>query len=77
MASQPTAPRQRQGGEPPDAVRHTPTKIWVAVALIILGFTMGAVSIPLHSVALLIAGIVIFVLSCGLAWAFGIMENVH
>lgn len=72
-----TAPRQRQGGESFDAVHKTPMRLWVMVALITLGFTIGAVAIPLQSLVLLIVGIAMFVVSCAVAWALGIMENVH
>ena len=69
--------RSRVGGEPAAAVVHTPKKIWVAVVVIILGFTLAAVSIPMDSVSLRIVGIVVFLAGSLAAWAFGILDNVH
>ncbi len=76
MAGQ-SAQRSREGGESRAAVHQTPNKIWVCVAVIAIGFTIGAVAIPLHSTLLLVVGAVVFVLGCAAGWALGIMEDVH
>jgi hypothetical protein len=69
--------RNRVGGESAAAVVHTPKRIWAMVAVIILGFTLAAVSLPMDSVLLRVVGIAVFVVGCVGAWAFGIMSNVH
>ena len=66
-----------QAGETFTAVYHTPMKIWVCVATIVLGFTLGGVAFVAHSIPLAVVGGVLFVLGGIAALAFGIMENVH
>lgn len=78
MAQNPPADvRSREAGEHAEAIHHTPMRLWVIVLLIIFGFTLGAVAIPLHSYPLLIAGVAIFVISSFVGWLMGLMENVH
>lgn len=76
-ASAATDVRSRSGGEQRPTVVHTPPKIWVAVTFIILGFLLGGLAIPLHSLSLLVVGIAVLLVSSIVAWAFGIMNNVH
>ena len=69
--------RSREGGEPAGAVHHTPTKIWVMVALITVGFSLGTLAFPVRSVPLFVVGAVIFLAASAGAFFMGILENVH
>lgn len=62
---------RRQGGERGPASMPL---VWASIALIIVGFTLGAISIPAKSWTLFIAGMVIFVLSGLGSLAAGVMR---
>jgi hypothetical protein len=60
-----------------DPVYKTPGRLWVVVALFILGSVLAGVGVVARSYPLDAVGGVLILISVVLGWAFGIMKNVH
>jgi len=65
----------RQGGERGDHVRRTPTRLWVTIIVIIVGFAVGGVGLILRSWWVMGVGVALIAVGGIAAKAFGIMEN--
>ncbi len=88
LAADPERSADRTSGSPlgvgpfMDGVRHTPTPLWIAVLLIILGAVLVGLAVALldgprvAAVACGIAGLVIGATGCVLAWRHRIFQDV-
>jgi hypothetical protein len=56
---------------------HTPLRIWLATAMIIVGFIVGGVGVAMQSALVASIGAAVVVVASIAAWALGIMRNVH
>ncbi len=65
----------RQGGERADHARRTPTRLWLTVIVIVLGFSVGGVGLILRSWWVMGVGVALILVGGIAAQAFGIMEN--
>ena len=70
---------RREPGEPAEAVHHTPTKLWAAIAVLVLGACIIGAGVIVHSgdVVIISVGAVLVIAGGIAAWSMGIMSNVH
>lgn len=65
----------RQGGERLDQAARTPTRLWVCIIVIILGFVAGGLGLILRQWWLMGVGVAVILIGGIAAKALGIMEN--
>lgn len=65
----------RQGGERGDHVRRTPTRLWVTIIVIIVGFSVGGLGLILRQWWVMGVGVALILIGGVAAKALGIMEN--